>query len=112
MKKRDALTDHAVNIHKDCPISTLKVLQERLRQDKKWGEQNHAPFVWLGILMEEVGELSQALLQTAFGGDKGGEQNIDDELVQVAAVALAMVECCHRNKWGSNSIHQATSNRD
>ena len=43
------------------------VALERLNQDKKWGEQNHNPSEWLAILVEEVGELSTAILCHRFG---------------------------------------------
>ncbi|MFZ4394171.1 MAG: hypothetical protein ACOYOU_00935 [Kiritimatiellia bacterium] len=77
------------------------VVKERERQDAKWGEQNHAPEVWLAILMEEVGELSEAVLLTRFnnGPDakaKGGVDNVRKEAVQVAAVAVAMIEFIDR----------------
>ncbi len=39
-----------------------EVMQERLRQDEKWGPQHHDIPMWLTILMEEVGEASQAFL--------------------------------------------------
>ena len=76
------------------------VMQERYRQDKKWGVQNHSAEWWLAILMEEVGELAQAILETHFdnGTDLGGIDNIRKEAVQCAAVAIAMLECLDRNK--------------
>jgi NTP pyrophosphatase (non-canonical NTP hydrolase) len=74
------------------------VLQERERQEKKWGEQNHDPFAYLAILMEEVGEFSEAALHLRFGGPEAF--GMRTEAVQVAAVALAIVECLDRNKWG------------
>ena len=70
---------------------------ERNEQDKKWGEQNHRPEWWLAILGEEFGELCQTVLHRNFGGPEA--QNLRDELVQVAAVAVAMIECCDRNEW-------------
>jgi len=73
------------------------VLVERCNQDMTWGEQNHDPFTYLAVLIEEVGELSQAALHTRFGGNKA--TGLRDEAVQVAAVALAIVECLDRNKW-------------
>ena len=73
------------------------VLLERLRQEKKWGEQNHDPFCYLTVLTEEVGEFSQAALQTYFGGPAA--KGLREEAVQVAAVALAIVECLDRGKW-------------
>lgn len=75
------------------------VLQERRRQDTLWGTQNHDMFTWLAILSEEVGEFSQAVLETRFGGPKGGEDRILAEAVQVAAVALAIVECLQRGEY-------------
>jgi hypothetical protein len=92
-----------------------EVHAERERQDEKWGEQNHpirppdmsATFrelsigfintcdrkakagtvTWYDILLEEVFEVfadPEAELQRA-------------ELVQVAAVAISMIECIDRN---------------
>ena len=75
--------------------ATLAIRQERGRQDKKWGEQNHHMYLWLAILMEEVGEFSQALLHRAFGGEHADD--CEKELLQVAAVATAMLECWYRN---------------
>lgn len=81
------------------------VLYERTRQDAKWGEQNHDPFTYLAVLTEEIGEFSQEALSSRFSGDtdkKGTSYQTDNlivEAVQVAAVALAMVECLQRDKW-------------
>lgn len=66
------------------------VRDERRRQFEKWGEQNHSPEVWLTILMEEVGEASQAALHDRFGGDHAG--TFLNEMVQVAAVAVQIIE--------------------
>ena len=77
--------------------ATADVLAERVRQDRKLGEQNHDPFTYLTILMEEVGETSQAALEARFG--KGTIEHLREEAVQVAAVALALVECLDRAKW-------------
>lgn len=73
------------------------VIKERERQNEKWGEQNHDPFTYLGVLMEEVGEFSQAALHKRFGGPKA--ETMREEAVHVAAVALAIVECIDRDKW-------------
>lgn len=59
------------------------VLAERRRQIEKWGVQTHAPGQWSLILGEEYGEVCQAALESA---------NLREELVQVAAVALAWAE--------------------
>ena len=77
------------------------VLAERIRQDSKWGEQNHGFAPWMCILMEEVGECAEAVNETIFNNGpearkRGGLDNIRKEAVQVAAVAIAMVECIDR----------------
>ena len=59
------------------------IRQERQLQDGKWGVQDHEDLQWLAILMEEFGEVAKALLQRG----KAAE-----ELVQVAAVAVAWLE--------------------
>lgn len=73
------------------------VVEERIRQEAKWGEQNHDPFTYLAILSEEVGELAQAALHARFGGSKAA--GLYEEAVHTAAVALAIVECLRRGKW-------------
>lgn len=78
-------------------IARAHVDEERRRQDEKWGEQNHDPFVWLGVLSEEVGEFAQAALHARFGGP--ADIGLVNEAIQVAAVALAIVECAERNDW-------------
>lgn len=77
---------------------------ERRRQDRKWGEQNHQPEKWICILMEEVGEAAKAVLE-AFPHTIQIEdreywlQRYRKELIEVAAVAVAAVESLHRNEW-------------
>ena len=44
------------------------VLDERARQDAKWGVQNHDTITYLAIPMEEVGETAQAAIEERFGG--------------------------------------------
>jgi hypothetical protein len=92
-------------------LAFAALLQERLRQDAKWGEQNHDPITWLAILGEEVGEASQNALTARFhqhsppGCGSAAEFREDQlrcfrtEMVQVASVALAIVECMDRDQW-------------
>lgn len=80
------------------------VLAERQRQEEKWGEQNHNPYIYLTILVEEVGELGQAILQTQFGGECGGWENVRKEAVHCAAVALAIIECLDRDSWEVDDV--------
>lgn len=41
----------------------VDIFNERIRQDKKWGEQNHDSPVWLTVIAEELGEAAKALLE-------------------------------------------------
>ncbi len=72
------------------PLELVRL--ERLRQDTKWGEQNHGKLYWLGILMEETGELAKRIIEDS------PVEGIREELVQVAAVGLAWLECIERKK--------------
>jgi NTP pyrophosphatase (non-canonical NTP hydrolase) len=75
------------------------VFDERGRQDKKWGLQDHHSIMtWLAILSEEVGEAAQAALHIHFPGGRLTEDDLRLELIQVAAVAVAMVESLDRNR--------------
>lgn len=94
-----------------------EVAIERNRQDTKWGEQNHpngtgyefykrlcddarmaydlqsssGELTWDTILLEEVYE---ALTEEC-------QANLRDELLQVAAVAVAWIECIDRKEAAS-----------
>lgn len=94
-----------------------EIKKERARQDAKWGEQNHkfttineayakniadicreqcdeqfalGEGTWQDILEEEVYE---ALAEAS----KGDMKAFREELIQVAAVVVAMIECVDRN---------------
>lgn len=92
----------------------LELLEERIRQDQKWGEQNHpngggtpshrraadraraicqalaarGECTWEAILLEEVAE---ALAER-------DDTLLREELVQVAAVAVAWIEAIDRRR--------------
>lgn len=69
------------------------VLEERERQDEKWGHQDHTFDEWLPILIEEVGECSQRWLKGNFGGWNERRRRLYlEELVQVVAVAHHILE--------------------
>jgi len=94
--ERIIMLKDALAWHYSLPASVLNpIAKERARQNEKWGEQNHAAEIWLAILIEEMGEVSQALLHDKSGGHAAG--TLRDELVQVAAVAIQWLECIDRN---------------
>lgn len=65
------------------------VRRERERQDMKWGPSHARPVPSLAVLVEEVGEVAEAINERSALG-------VHDELVQVAAVAVAMLEGIYR----------------
>ena len=81
-------------ITKETNAVLKEVSKERWKQDLKWGEQNHDGPLYLTILSEEVGEVGKAILDFRFG--KKDLEEIRAELIQVAAVAVAMIEAFDR----------------
>lgn len=89
-----------------------EVKAEIMRQNAKWGEQNHHPIEWIAILTEEVGEASKEIVDWNFANGaidvhkKPSEElqaerlkNYRTECIQIAAVAVQMVECLDKMKW-------------
>lgn len=79
-----------------------EVYMERKSQDSKWGIQNHDQMTWLGILAEEFGEAAKEVNELYFRPDmnqtKGHlTKRVREELIQTAAVAVAMIESLDRN---------------
>ena len=75
--------------------ATKLILDERKRQDDKWGyPQNNTPFEWVSILTEEVGEFAQAVNDGYLGHSPTKEQleNIITEAKHVSAVAMSIIE--------------------
>lgn len=83
-----------------CPEVTDKIAeyldlvgQERIRQLRTWGVQWRSQLMWNLILGEEVGEVAEALFaqQSSMGGQQA-RAHLKLELIQVAAVAIAMAQ--------------------
>lgn len=74
-----------------------EIEEERDRQNDKWGPQcdKNTEGQWLAILVEEVGECANAMLHARpeDGGHPDWLEELRTELVQVAAVAVAWLEC-------------------
>lgn len=94
---------------KHAKTEALKdVIAEMDKQDAKWGaDRNQHPFLWQVILGEEYGEVCQAMLHDEFGGHAAGTAR--EELVQVAAVALQMIEQYDRISGVQKSDENSTS---
>jgi NTP pyrophosphatase (non-canonical NTP hydrolase) len=76
---------------------------ERERQDEKWGSQDNRHERWLTILTEEVGEAAEAILDlgdphtfVSLAGYFEALQHLQDEVVQIAAVAVSWLE---QQRW-------------
>lgn len=73
-----------------------EVAGERVAQNRKWGDQtSHAQGTWSMILMEEVGEVCEAVLEHQHGD--WGMEGVRKELLQVAAVAVAWIQALDFN---------------
>lgn len=72
------------------------IVQRRYEQLEKWGEQEHTWSEWATILGEEYGELCEAINETVLNNatkpELGGLENMVNEVIDVAAVALQMLE--------------------
>lgn len=64
---------------------------ERERQEAKFGSQRHPWPTWSAILSEECGEVAEACLKAHWGSERDLD-HLREELVQVAAVAVQIVE--------------------
>lgn len=79
---------------------SAEITEERKAQHEKWGEQNHPIADWLMILGEEIGEANKHALEAKF---VVREKDIDleaygVELIQIAAVGVAMIQSLERNE--------------
>lgn len=96
------------NLRSRTQIQALEaVLDERDRQDGKWGEQNHDLPVWMTVLGEEFGEACMAILELRAGNGLIGD--VRRELVEVAAVAIATLEYLER---AEKFVHDSSNSRE
>ena len=86
------------------------IRNERVKQDEKWGVQNHTPIEWCAILMEEVGEMAKEAHEYHFRGryykDTGQLERYEKELYQCAAVCLSMLESLERNEKNVDNLRR------
>jgi len=89
------------------------IFAERENQNLKWGRQRHPYAVWLGILMEEVGEVAQAVnaLTVPAASKDTDADDLYNELIQVAAVAAAIAEQVLEDKKGARTNGSQHSTR-
>ena len=68
-----------------------EIREERRRQTEKFGPMDNTPSTWAVILGEEVGEVCRAILDARALLNTGSQTNYREELIQVAAVAVAAI---------------------
>jgi len=81
---------------KSKPETFREIAFERMAQEEKWGQQDHDPLYWLGILGEEFGEVCRAVIES-YNMEEEKLTQVKAELIQVAAVAVAFIESLERN---------------
>lgn len=70
----------------------IDILHERKNQNEKWGIRRHTMGDWLKILVEELGEVAQAMQIGDLCHKESDANDLYKELIQVAAVACAIAE--------------------
>jgi len=82
--------------------AVVAIIEEREKQDRKWGQQNHDPVYWSGILMEELGEVAKEAIEIEPFAERGQRSKDESlarlrkEVIQLAAVAVAFIEYIDR----------------
>jgi NTP pyrophosphatase (non-canonical NTP hydrolase) len=79
-----------------------EVFAERRSQHEVHSEQNHSAPFWLSILGEEFGEVCKAVYEN-------DGANYREELIQLAAVAVQMVEAYDRVKASEGYFQQGSN---
>jgi hypothetical protein len=80
--------------HISDAVLLTQVLTERQRQRKRWSDQHdmgHDGAQWVALLAERLGKVAAAEM-----GD--GPKEYERRLVELAAVALAALECEERRR--------------
>ncbi len=98
MKLEDYSDDMVIANSDEQATVLLDIVDERERQDQKWGIQNHLDLTWNAILMEEIGEAAQEVLTRSMGSIAKGHGDLREELIQVAAVTVAWIEAIDRRQ--------------
>jgi NTP pyrophosphatase (non-canonical NTP hydrolase) len=82
MKLKPDLTEQALEM----------ISKERDRQDAKWKLQRHTPEKWLTIIMEEVGEMAQAIQKGDIQHKLSDADDLLTETIQAAACCVELAE--------------------
>ena len=93
-----------VSHHTQAPI-LRNIIEERKRQDEKWGEQNHPLVMWGTIIGEEFGEMCECINKLEVPPISYDPsvvmyytEALKKEAIQVAACCVALLEYIERDK--------------
>jgi hypothetical protein len=82
-------------LHEAAPI-LFEVFDEIVRQDGKWGAQNHDVHYWNSIITEELGESAEAALDLSMLENFSAAKHYQTELLHVAACAIQAIVTLRR----------------
>ena len=84
-----------------------QIKEERGNQDEEWGIQNHTPFKWLSIVIDQLGDAAGYALEFDMLSNAGMQRiaikenllrRYRSQLIQGAAVIIAAIENLDRLK--------------
>jgi hypothetical protein len=92
--------DHGV------PLVLLPVLAEIERATRKFPTWPTDPLHALGVVGEEFGELGKAVLQAVYEPHKSGRDQVRDEAIQTAAMAIRFVASLDAYHYNGSAQHR------
>lgn len=81
--RTDDYQNHRLNVSK---IVGGHVHSELNRQHRKWGDQYHSDTYWLGIIMEEIGEVAKAVIEHQ-------PEQVKEEIAHAVACLTQLYAC-------------------
>lgn len=80
-------------------MAVNRMLAERRRQDRLFGQQRHDPAWWLVLMTKQLGQVGDMITQYRWGNREDGIKNAVKQSEQLAALAIAFAQCVHRADW-------------
>lgn len=108
MSERDSVK-RAIRLHRAVEDS----LDECERQVDEFGVQRHHPAYWLAIMGKQVGQFGSAILNrewAAINAQGRSQSQLRTEAVQMAAVALSIIECIDSGEMPTGLVTSKPSN--
>jgi NTP pyrophosphatase (non-canonical NTP hydrolase) len=95
------MMDGVPNIYTDRGISEKEYHRcqaEHIRQQQKWGIQERTAFEWLSYIMEEIGELSEAIQEYEY--HNGPKEDVIKEASHAATLLLKIMRMFDVKEFG------------